>query len=174
MKEMAPVIAACVAAALAWLIAVLSKEQKTSEFRQAWIDGLREDIADALAARHQYSWLLINLRQLGRSDEQIGAELAKTELPMKLAAKIMRIKLRLNSAEEPHRALDKRLTDPAAMPASHRGEEMIEEIEKIARVDDRLHTIRPDADEGRGCHGCAPADNRKAHEVSSSTELPVS
>jgi len=47
-------IATVVAAVIAGLISVvaltLTKEQKTSEFRQAWIDGLRSDLADYLAA----------------------------------------------------------------------------------------------------------------------------
>ena len=48
-KEAWPAVAAVVAALLAafvsFIVAVLSKEQKTSEFRQAWIDSLREDLA---------------------------------------------------------------------------------------------------------------------------------
>jgi hypothetical protein len=41
-----PLCAAVVAGAVSFVVTVLSKEQKTSEFRQAWIDGLRQDLAD--------------------------------------------------------------------------------------------------------------------------------
>lgn len=52
-----PIVAACIAAVVSFLALVISKEQKTSEFRQAWIDGLREDLTEFAA----------NLRRL---DEQ--------------------------------------------------------------------------------------------------------
>lgn len=40
------IIAAIVGGVVAFIVSVLSKEQKTSEFRQAWIDALRNEIAD--------------------------------------------------------------------------------------------------------------------------------
>lgn len=40
------VAAALVGGAVTFIATVLSKEQKTSEFRQAWIDALREDLAN--------------------------------------------------------------------------------------------------------------------------------
>lgn len=43
------VIAACVTALVSLLGLVISKEQKTSEFRQAWIDALRADISAVIA-----------------------------------------------------------------------------------------------------------------------------
>jgi hypothetical protein len=49
-KEAWPLVgavsAAVVAGAVSFVVSVLSKEQKTSEFRQAWIDNLREDLAN--------------------------------------------------------------------------------------------------------------------------------
>lgn len=44
------VAASVVAAVVAYLGLVISKESKTSEFRQAWIDGLRSDLADVVAS----------------------------------------------------------------------------------------------------------------------------
>ena len=41
-----PVLGALIAASVAFLASVLSKESKTSELRQAWIDHLRNDLAD--------------------------------------------------------------------------------------------------------------------------------
>ncbi|QKY08795.1 hypothetical protein [Janthinobacterium lividum] len=43
------IIAALISGAIVYITAVLSKEQKTSEFRQIWIDALREDIAEYVA-----------------------------------------------------------------------------------------------------------------------------
>lgn len=42
-------IAALISAVVVYITTVLAKEQKTSEFRQVWIDGLRNDIAEYLA-----------------------------------------------------------------------------------------------------------------------------
>ncbi len=43
-----PVVAAALTAAIAFVVSVLAKENKTSEFRQAWIEGLRNDVAELL------------------------------------------------------------------------------------------------------------------------------
>lgn len=43
------VVAAFIAALVSLLSLIISKEQKTSEFRQAWIDALRADIAAVVA-----------------------------------------------------------------------------------------------------------------------------
>ncbi len=45
----APIIAAGIGGAVAFLAAIFTKETKTSEFRQAWIDGVRSDVAELLA-----------------------------------------------------------------------------------------------------------------------------
>lgn len=44
------VLAALITGALTYAGLILAKEQKVSEFRQAWIDALRQDIADTYAA----------------------------------------------------------------------------------------------------------------------------
>lgn len=41
-----PVVAALIAGVISCVLTILAKDQKTSEFRQAWIDGLRADIAE--------------------------------------------------------------------------------------------------------------------------------
>src|SRR5450759_2566061 len=45
----ATIIAALIAAAFSFVNLTLTKEQKTSEFRQAWIDALRQDLATFFA-----------------------------------------------------------------------------------------------------------------------------
>jgi hypothetical protein len=44
-----PIVAAVIAGAVAFLASVFSKEQKTSEFRQAWIDSLRNDLSELIS-----------------------------------------------------------------------------------------------------------------------------
>ena len=44
-----PVLAAMIAGAIAFIVAVLTKENKTSEFRQAWIEALRNDVAEIVS-----------------------------------------------------------------------------------------------------------------------------
>ena len=44
-----PIIAAGISGAVAFLAAIFTKETKTSEFRQNWIDGIRSDISELLA-----------------------------------------------------------------------------------------------------------------------------
>lgn len=48
----ATVVAAFIGGAVAFLASVFTKESKTSEFRQAWIDSLREDVSKFISAYH--------------------------------------------------------------------------------------------------------------------------
>jgi len=44
-----PIAAAMIAGAVTFIATLLSKDQKTSEFRQTWIDAIRADIAEFLS-----------------------------------------------------------------------------------------------------------------------------
>lgn len=105
-------IATVVAAVIAGLISVvtltLTKEQKTSDFRQAWIDNLRQDLAEFLAAA----------RAMARVSEELavfGAKYADMPFaipPIKVAeirhsvgVVFYRVKLRLNADEAEHKEL---------------------------------------------------------------------
>ena len=91
-----PVLAALIAASAAFLASVLSKESKTSEFRQAWIDHLRDDLADFVAA---YA-LLTDMAQSVNDDDGFNewVKLVKSEMLQVESAKA-RIVLRLNPDE---------------------------------------------------------------------------
>jgi hypothetical protein len=54
-----PIIAAAITAVVAFVVSVLAKENKTSEFRQAWIEALRTDVAELLGS---FNTLEISLR----------------------------------------------------------------------------------------------------------------
>lgn len=63
-----PIIAAALTAAIAFVVSVLAKENKTSEFRQAWIEGLRSDVAELLGG---FNMLEISLDvYIGQEDDK--------------------------------------------------------------------------------------------------------
>lgn len=95
------IIAALVTGLISFIITVLSKEQKTSEFRQAWIDALREDLAE-------YAALCVILSE--HVDMQLNASTGETTIPKQFfddrftdikqaEATRIRILLRLNPGE---------------------------------------------------------------------------
>ena len=87
----------------------LTKELKTSEFRQACIDGLREDLAKFLGAARAFARVVEVVHAFGPeykdkiplliSDEKIG------ELRYQAAEMLSKIKLRLNPDEAEHQEL---------------------------------------------------------------------
>lgn len=102
-------IAALLAGAIAALTLIVNKENKVSEFRQAWIDGLREDLANFLSACRTCTRAV----QEGRAAKNQTFnnpipidEGTTTKLRHQVAECIYRIKLRLNEKEEPHIKLE--------------------------------------------------------------------
>ena len=92
-----PVIGALIAGSVAFLVLVLTKENKTSEFRQGWIDGLRDDIAKLSASMSTMASMLDLKSEL---DEDIaGFRTAKHDSFVEMRVCIDRIRLRLNVNE---------------------------------------------------------------------------
>lgn len=94
----ATLFAAGVAATVSLVVSVLSKEQKTSEFRQQWIDSLRADIAEwvsELALLYSFAGMVGPEKEIAdvTAIEQRYANLVRSRM---LAA---RIELRLNPTE---------------------------------------------------------------------------
>jgi len=101
------VVAALVAGGIAYTNLVASKESKVSEFRQTWIDALRDDLAA----------LFSNTRTLARAYQEFRSpppELAKacgieavkiTEVRHGAADAYHRIRLRLNPDQDDHKEL---------------------------------------------------------------------
>ncbi|NWJ41071.1 MAG: hypothetical protein HXX12_08895 [Geothrix sp.] len=101
----ATVIAALFAAGVSFLHLTLTKEQKISDFRQAWIDALREDLATFFSvsramARATEEQRLPEAQKAGMkfafSEDQVR------EYRLTVAQTYYRIKLRLNSGEAEH------------------------------------------------------------------------
>lgn len=94
----ATVTAAFFAGGVAFLVAVLSKEQKTSEFRQQWIDALRTDIADLVG---EFSILfMVGDRTRGQDQQVVEKQIdARYANLVKTRSLIARIELRINPDE---------------------------------------------------------------------------
>ena len=78
----ATIAAALVAGLVSFIVTVLSKEQKTSEFRQAWIDALRSDIADFVAKNALFMAAIRIQGQRANADEDSNR--LAVELPKRL------------------------------------------------------------------------------------------
>lgn len=96
----ATVIASLIGATLTFLVAVFTKENKTSEFRQSWIDALRSDVADFISILRFIATDLAVIAKEGNSGistrdygQSMKSELIKLEM---LEARII---LRLNPEE---------------------------------------------------------------------------
>lgn len=94
----ATIVAAAIAATVALVSLIISKESKTSEFRQNWIDALRSEIGDAISSASALFILLDERRQ----DDPDGLFM---ETWSKTTATLARIDLRLNLDEDDHREL---------------------------------------------------------------------
>lgn len=116
---LATIVAALITAALSFVNLTLTKELKTSEFRQAWVDALREDLASFFAAARafartaalaqMYTPGLIDRMTLPITEEKIS------RLRHEAAEAFYRIKLRLNPKETEHiellRLLERAITE---------------------------------------------------------------
>ena len=105
----ATLVAALITGAISFVNLTLTKEQKTSEFRQAWIDSLREDLALFLGAARAFARAVEAVHTFGPdykekvtlpiSDEKIS------DLRYQAAEAFCKIKLRLNPDEPEHEEL---------------------------------------------------------------------
>jgi hypothetical protein len=95
------IFAGMVAGLVSFLVTILAKEQKTSEFRQAWIDSLRQDLSDFASAS---IFLTDSLRLLAdgqNSAAGVRDHLLKDRYPevKQIEAARIRVLLRLNPVE---------------------------------------------------------------------------
>lgn len=105
----ATVVASLIAAVVSFVNLTLTKEQKTSEFRQTWIDALREDLATFFACARAFARTIEAKHALGDvyknnvifpiTEEKIS------EIRFQIAEVHYRIKLRLNPDEPDHKEL---------------------------------------------------------------------
>jgi hypothetical protein len=99
---MNPLIPIFVTGAVALLGLIITKESKVSEFRQAWIDNLRTEIADLLASIHLSLLMLRTEDGTGIKDRATLPAEAISKLAMALRdanTALFTIRLRLNPTE---------------------------------------------------------------------------
>jgi hypothetical protein len=85
------ILAALIAGFFSVLNLIISKEQKVSEFRQQWIDSLRQELADHMAATVS----LASMRELQKKSDEDFIK-ATSELQQRVTATYTSIKLRIN------------------------------------------------------------------------------
>ena len=125
----ATVTAALIAGAIGFLSSVLSKEQKTSEFRQAWVDALRSDISDFIGHVEIFSAALhFKTKRYGGEKAISHLEDAIDEIA-KSTATYYRIRLRLNPSE--HVALLDALRKVFSIYSGKISLDTMEETEKL-------------------------------------------
>lgn len=92
-----PVLAALIAGFISFAVTILAKDQKTSEFRQAWIDGLRADVADFAGTAAAMASVVKVKRQKGVDFKDYLLE--RHDDFAKMEALLNKILLRLNPKE---------------------------------------------------------------------------
>ena len=101
LPPMATVTAAAIAGVVAFVVSVLTKEHKVSEFRQSWIDSVRNDISELLAMFNLLEAVFdIEAGQSVDKNEAVNIFWAKhySELA-NIQALVNRVVLRLNKTE---------------------------------------------------------------------------
>ena len=101
----ATIVAALITGALSFVNLTLTKEQKTSEFRQAWIDGLRSDLSSFFAAVRTVARAESAFYETGEryKDQNFPWSSVQVAGQRQMASEMLyRIKMRLNPEEPKH------------------------------------------------------------------------
>lgn len=106
---MATVSASLIAAIIAFVNLTLTKELKTSEFRQAWINALRDDLSVFFACTRAFARATEEQHKLSTVQENVNSfEISKekiTDIRYQVAEVYSRITLRLNPEDSEHEEL---------------------------------------------------------------------
>lgn len=148
LAPIATVVAALITALIAYINLTLSKEQKTSEFRQAWIDGLRTDLAAFFSSARALCRVMQEARSPHASDEDvIDFRFSKEQVgKMRVdgAEALYSIKLRLNQNEPKHMELNRLLDFTTTIQNQiniEKGQDYSKAIEAIERASSYSQTI---------------------------------
>jgi hypothetical protein len=145
---LATLVASLIAAAISFVTLTLTKELKTSEFRQAWIDGLREELAAFFGAARGFARAVEASRSphatpegnvpLGMTPEKIS------DLRYQAAEMYSKIILRLNPDEVEHiellRLLQRCLEEQNAMSAD-RSKDIVATLQAINSANDYARPV---------------------------------
>ena len=92
------VIVAVIAGAISLSVTILSKDQKTSEFRQLWIDALRQDVSRLSGVLHMLMGMS-NIISEQSDDQKANFLVSSKDNLIELMDLVTRIRLRLNTKE---------------------------------------------------------------------------
>lgn len=140
------VLAACITGAISFVSLITSKEQKISEFRQAWIDAFRSELADfsSQARRVSLEHIPLNIKAItGPLLEQLEIADREAEKPdpfhdnrQRMAQAYYALKLRLNPDEVDHKQLLMHLDNVYEILNSHseRYGRCVVELDNLSKV----------------------------------------
>jgi len=148
LAPIATVVAALITAMIAFVNLTLSKEQKTSEFRQMWIDGLRSDLAVYLSSARAMCRSMQEARSEQTNDEDIQdfkfGKAKINDMRISAANALYRIKLRLNRNEINHSELNRLIENAITIQNRiniEKGSDYSEALAAIERVADHSQII---------------------------------
>lgn len=99
-------LAAVVAGGIARSSLIVSKETKISEFRQAWINLLREELADLFSSSRSFIRAVQESREDNSNDQQFSfSRETVTKMRHSVAESYYKIQLRLNPDQSDHKIL---------------------------------------------------------------------
>ena len=102
--SLAEVFAAVIASAIAFIGLVIAKENKTSEFRQAWIDALRGDISDYIAATRVIAQAHMRFdSQQSKNGGELEFAQSMQEVYLSSSSALARIRMRVNPNDSNHK-----------------------------------------------------------------------
>lgn len=93
------IAAATIAGGISFISTVLSKDQKTSEFRQTWIDGVRDDISEFVSRIEVVTAFLAVKHLQNPASDKLELLLSKSGDIQEASARYYRLQLRLNPDE---------------------------------------------------------------------------
>jgi len=117
---------ALIGGGISLVLAILAKDQKTSEFRQAWIEGVREDVSKLVA----HFMVVATFSKMLRGKTQADIHqyiMSKEEHFLEISLLVIRIRLRMNKRE--HASFLKLLLETEGVGADNeRYEKMVDAI----------------------------------------------
>lgn len=97
------ILTSVIGASAATIGVVVAKDTKVSEFRQAWVDALREDISRFVALAFALNAVQ---RSLAEQASDTPTSEAYAALVLEMNQVLTRIRLRLDITKTPHKSLD--------------------------------------------------------------------
>ncbi len=143
------ILAACITGAVTFVTLVISKEQKISEFRQAWVDSLREELSafagHARRIAHEQTYVSLKGMAIKTVQDLIDAQEEDSKRPdvyhsnrQEMAHSYYALRLRLNPEENDHlkllNCLDEIYKVLNISSDVTRREDCIQELDELARV----------------------------------------